>query len=321
MIYILPKYLDPFTKPEIDKLLEDRDKAIAKRAIEVGKSRTSRETGWSIGLVNSACGKNKAEEKENTHEDSVSAGNNSQIPPKFFEISNQDETGKTTEDLKSSKVECKVSVETRKYNVKGRGKCRKKPKPLPDCCFVEQPEILPKNAAKIELTRGVFAIIDADMYDELSQYNWCCAPDYKTAYAIRGEKTESGKVRSIRMHRTVMRVNDDPEAMVDHRNNNGLDNRRENLRLIDDSGNQLNRSDEESGFEKRFKGVGLGSTGGFTARLIVEGKMRRREFRDQVKAALWYDSMIRLHRGPDAETNLTLVNYSTEEIEKYGIGK
>lgn len=74
--------------------------------------------------------------------------------------------------------------------------------------------------AKIELSRGLFAEVDDADLLELSAYSWHAVArrDGKGFYA----KNTAGK----RMHRLLMGVSD--SLVVDHRDGDGLNNRREN---------------------------------------------------------------------------------------------
>jgi hypothetical protein len=101
----------------------------------------------------------------------------------------------------------------------------------------------------IPLTRGLYAIVDAEDYEWLSQYKWYAgaAPHKKTFYARR---TIPGGTEL--MHRMIMRA---PKGMViDHINGNGLDNRRCNLRICTQGENAQNRR-VHWGHASRFMGV------------------------------------------------------------------
>ena len=88
----------------------------------------------------------------------------------------------------------------------------------------------------LPLTRGKFAKIDITDAPLVSQHNWFAAPDRGTWYAVRG-----GKVGPrIRLHHEITggRVEG---MMVDHINRDGLDNRRDNLRVCTPAENTRNR--------------------------------------------------------------------------------
>lgn len=56
------------------------------------------------------------------------------------------------------------------------------------------------------------------------------------------------------MHRLILGLTD-PKIQVDHRNGNGLDNRRENIRVVTASQNQMNASKTKRPKVSKFKGV------------------------------------------------------------------
>lgn len=87
--------------------------------------------------------------------------------------------------------------------------------------------------ATIELTMGLVAIVDESDVEMLSTFKWQATPrrDGKGFYAINS----NGK----RMHRVIMSVDDN--RIVDHRDGDGLNNRRSNLRTGTQSQNCVNR--------------------------------------------------------------------------------
>lgn len=78
------------------------------------------------------------------------------------------------------------------------------------------------------------AIVDDEDYEVLSGFRWVLTKGYATRSALRS----GGSDRSVSMHRQVMGF---PAGLVDHRHGNKLDNRRENLRVVDRSLNNFNR--------------------------------------------------------------------------------
>lgn len=95
---------------------------------------------------------------------------------------------------------------------------------------------------EIPLTRGCVALVDDDDYLWLSAYTWCAKRHRHTTYAAT---RESGNPRTLFMHQMVL----PPRAgyVTDHRNRNGLDNRRENLRYATPSQSMINRGRWVSG--------------------------------------------------------------------------
>ena len=92
---------------------------------------------------------------------------------------------------------------------------------------------------EIPLTQGKVALVDDDDYEELSKYKWCVKKRSHTCYAKRSSKTVSGIRHTILMHTVILET---PKGMeTDHINGNGLDNRKENLRIVTRRGNAQNR--------------------------------------------------------------------------------
>jgi hypothetical protein len=109
-----------------------------------------------------------------------------------------------------------------------------------------------KNEAEgyglIPLTQGKFAIVDAEDFDRLKQYQWHACKCKSTFYACRAEGG-----RTIRMHRQIMCA---PKGLlVDHIDHNGSNNRKSNLRLCTHAQNCYNQQVSSTGSSK-YKGVG-----------------------------------------------------------------
>ena len=83
----------------------------------------------------------------------------------------------------------------------------------------------------IPLTKGMVAIVDDDYYEELSKYKWCAKKNKRNYYAERSH-WDGRRFVSIQMHRQIMGRPNGDDLFCDHINMNGLDNRRENLRLV-----------------------------------------------------------------------------------------
>jgi hypothetical protein len=96
----------------------------------------------------------------------------------------------------------------------------------------------------IQLTRGMVAIVDDADYDFLNQWKWCSFKAGGKWYAFRGP--------GILMHRLITGA--PKEKDVDHRNGNGLDNRRKNLRVCSESQNAFNKNKYKNN-TSGFKGV------------------------------------------------------------------
>lgn len=92
------------------------------------------------------------------------------------------------------------------------------------------------STVRIPLTRGKFAVIDEADLPLVSQYKWGASGPQRGGrwYAV----TQRRGTREIRMHRLIMNAPDG--VLVDHRDGDGLNNRRENLRFATNRDNILN---------------------------------------------------------------------------------
>lgn len=103
------------------------------------------------------------------------------------------------------------------------------------------------DVAFVPLTRGYEAIIDAADIPLVEGRNWC-ALVCKSGIVYAQHGAPKGKVL---MHRVLLGAKD-RAVFVDHRDHDGLNNRRENIRLATPCQNNRNarkRADNTSGFK------------------------------------------------------------------------
>jgi HNH endonuclease len=102
---------------------------------------------------------------------------------------------------------------------------------------------------EIKLTQGKVALVDDADFEWLNQWKWYVHGFW---YAARME-ARKGKRMVVLMHRKITNA---PFGMdVDHINGNGLDNRRENLRVCTHAENQRNTTRKRTTNKSGFKGV------------------------------------------------------------------
>jgi hypothetical protein len=151
--------------------------------------------------------------------------------------------------------------------------------------------------AFIPLTKGYYATVDAIDHEWLSQWKW----HYHSAgYAARTKKFRRKKTQ-IYMHRLIM---ESPAGMrTDHRNGNGLDNRRQNLRITTASGNNCNRRVIVG--KSTFKGVAWDKqTGKWRASVQINHRIiHLGRFYAEEDAAQAYDTAARIYHGEFAVLN------------------
>lgn len=142
------------------------------------------------------------------------------------------------------------------------------------------------STVEVPLTRGLVAVVDAVDADRVLAHKWSAKPGRRTWYAkarLRG--TPRGGPQVL-LHRFLLGA--PTGTQVDHRNGNGLDCRRENLRLATHAQNLQNRRVPPG----RFKGVSWQKNmGKWVARIDSEGSKRiLGYFDDPELAARAYDA-------------------------------
>jgi hypothetical protein len=173
-----------------------------------------------------------------------------------------------------------------------------------------------KQTKTILLTQGYEAIVDEEDFAGLNRYRWKILKSGSKRYAARSRKWPGGKYTTILMHREILCVEKD--ECIDHRNGNGLDNRRENLRAATYSQNLANRRTKFG--TSRFKGVhwniqrqiwhaqiGCGQTEDGRQKVVFLGFYENEE-----DAALAYDRMAVEIHGEFAVPNLPDVDDGRE---------
>src|SRR3990167_5487837 len=85
---------------------------------------------------------------------------------------------------------------------------------------------------KIKLTQGMVATVDDEDFEWLNYYKWYAVKPHRsnTFYAV----TKIGR-KTTYIHRLI--INTPANKITDHKNRNGLDNRKINLRICDYSDN------------------------------------------------------------------------------------
>jgi hypothetical protein len=97
--------------------------------------------------------------------------------------------------------------------------------------------ILLNKVRKIQLTKGVTAMVDNADYIWLNQYSWRVAFNKnKQPYA---KSTIEGK--DILMHRFILRLDAGDKRQGEHSDGNGLNNQRNNIRIATHGQNQCNK--------------------------------------------------------------------------------
>jgi AP2-like factor (euAP2 lineage) len=105
---------------------------------------------------------------------------------------------------------------------------------------------------EIQLTKGYVALVDDEDFERVNQFKWCADVHPHTVYGTRSVRTPEGKKTTQSLHRFVSGVTD-PETEVDHKDHNGLNCQRYNLRPCTHQQNLCSRQKLKG--VSQFKGV------------------------------------------------------------------
>jgi hypothetical protein len=158
------------------------------------------------------------------------------------------------------------------------------------------------STVSIFCKHGYEAIIDRADYPKVKPYTWYVHKgEHGNLYVRCNVRNPDGTSTTVHLHHLVM--NAKPGGQIDHKNNNGLDCRRENLRPAKDGQNQWNRrmpSSNSSG----FKGVSFNKTARkFLASIRFNGRIYLGLFPNAREAAIAYDTAARIYHGEFACVN------------------
>lgn len=173
-----------------------------------------------------------------------------------------------------------------------------------------EPDPVP-GARWLRLTRGKFALVDEDLFDELNRHKW----HWVNGGTSAGHAAKTDEKGHALLHRVILGLRN-ARVFADHRDNNGLDCRRSNLRVASRQQNSINRN-KFSGrtgriFTSRYKGVvnrgkhlSEKSAGQpWLARIRVDGHLvNLGRYATELEAARAYDAAAIQHFGEFARPN------------------
>jgi hypothetical protein len=150
---------------------------------------------------------------------------------------------------------------------------------------------------QVRLSNGMTAKIDDGDLELVSKHNW---------YAVKGEERFYAAAwingKGVSMHRLIL-GSEAGELDIDHKDRDGLNNTRENLRVATRSQNSAN-SRKRKGTTSKYKGVHVMRQGYIKAYIMFQYKrFHLGYFPTEEEAALAYDEAARRYFGEFAGLN------------------
>lgn len=143
---------------------------------------------------------------------------------------------------------------------------------------------------KIMLTQDKVALVDDADFEWLNQWKWYAVKSKRTYYATRKKNN-----KSILMHRLILGLTN-PNIWSDHRDHDGLNNQRSNLRKSTPLQNASNKIPKIGGTSKYLGVSWCRQTKKWQAHIRHEKSKNLGRFSSEIEAAKAYDkAAIELH--------------------------
>lgn len=169
---------------------------------------------------------------------------------------------------------------------------------------------------EIPLSQGRVALVDDEDFDRLRIFKWFAAQvrNSHLCYAVR-RLPKGSKRQQISMHRELVQATSN--RFVDHKNGNGLDNRKTNLRICR-SGQNVSNSKLWKTNHSGYRGVSWKKDRKKWAVEITHNwkQITLGDFTSRHVAALVYDLWALDLRGEFARTNFTPIESCKEHFRK-----
>lgn len=149
-----------------------------------------------------------------------------------------------------------------------------------------------------------YAKVDPGDYERLRKYEWFTTKSTRNFYAIRRAKGTKGKrYTTIYMHHELIKV--DEGLLIDHINQDSMNNLRNNLRAATRAQNIRNRKKFPNSTVSKYKGICRDKNlKKWLARITFEKKkIHLGCFRDEIEAAKAYDRAAKKYHGDFACLN------------------
>ena len=165
----------------------------------------------------------------------------------------------------------------------------------------------------IELTQGRFTVVNDEDYALVSSSKWFCS--------ARGYAVRSYKGKGLYLHRVLLGLVPGDGILVDHIDNDKLNNTRKNLRVcthVENCRNRRKHLDNTSGFKGVFFMRDHERKRPWVARIGVNGKATHiGNYKTKEEAARAYDKAAKQHHGDFASLNFEETKMKLGRPKKY----
>jgi len=157
---------------------------------------------------------------------------------------------------------------------------------------------------EIKLSQGKVALVDDEDFESLNTHKWFALKIRNTFYAVRSRWVNGKQQSPVLMHREILCLID-PKVKTDHKDHNGLNNQRENIRPCTNQENMRNCSRRKSN-TSGYKGVCYHKRDkAWRAQIrTIDGKYKTiGSFSSPLEAAIAYNKSAIIHHGKFAHLN------------------
>lgn len=161
---------------------------------------------------------------------------------------------------------------------------------------------------EIQLAKGLRALVDDNDYDLINQYNWYVLERKMKHHTIiythrslyNGSKWTSQLMHQLILGKSTTRI------QIDHKDGNGLNNQRENLRFCTRSQNQWNGGSFNKNKSSKYKGVSRTKRGKEYRAIIYlnNKKISLGSYNLETDAAIAYNNAALKYFGEFARLNI-----------------
>ncbi len=156
---------------------------------------------------------------------------------------------------------------------------------------------------RIDIGEGQYTIVEPRDYYWIGKYKWILMGTKYNLYAVREAKIGPKETKRVYLHREIMKF--PKRKFVDHRNGDGLDNRRENLRLATQAQNNYNRRKTSKKTLSQFRGISFDKNSpAWVGCIHYKGKrINLGRFKNEIDAAHAYDRAAKKYHKDFAKLN------------------